>query len=269
VASREGRLGIGVGVLALAAILLVPAAEYFGFRLSSQAIALLLLVGVAGLLLGVLTVGHAVWPGRTHSVSPEHAQELRGLAVQLIASLDEWRPARFNPDDDEDRVSRDVFRSHFRKSFESVAAWDTLLNTARIAEADLERRVLVEAGGLAHAHTLNDEHIRAVFRKAAETSTNPGGPTLPNPMVQVTPRWGFMVVLGGSVIGQYGSSAVAESAKDALKSVAAEVKYWPELTAAQQARAHLATHKNALRIELTEISRSHRFVGHCRLCAGS
>jgi hypothetical protein len=72
---------------------------------------------------------------------------------------------------------------------------------------------------------------------------------------------------GGSVIGQYASAAAAEEAKSTLERTAADVPNWPELHVAHEAQSNLEDHKKTLRGELTEISRSHRIAGHCRLCS--
>jgi hypothetical protein len=266
VKSREGAVGLGIGVISLAAFVLIPAAQYFGLSLDRQAIAVILIVGVLGTLVGVGIVLHPLWP-RPHPVSAEHAQELRGLATQLIACLDQWRPAKFNADPDDDRVSRDVFRSHFGTTFRAIDVWDSLLLDAQNAEVELERHVLQSAGAVAREHSLNDEQVRAVLRKSAASAGDPAaGP--PNLLIQPTPKWGIGLLLGGSFIGQYPSVDVAQRAKAALEWEAADTQTWPEVPAARRARERLDNHRKTLRVELTEISRRHRITGQCRLCGG-
>lgn len=60
--SREGRAGLGVGVISLALIALPPALDHFGLHLADRAWAALLVAGVLGLVVGLSLVIHAAWP---------------------------------------------------------------------------------------------------------------------------------------------------------------------------------------------------------------
>jgi hypothetical protein len=75
--SREGRAGLGIGIVGMALIAIPPSADHFGYRLTDQAWAWLLGLGVVGLVLGCALVIHAAWPTWLRVRSPFEVRDTR------------------------------------------------------------------------------------------------------------------------------------------------------------------------------------------------
>ncbi len=245
----------------VAAILAVVAVLLTAFPPPS--LPLRLLPAVSALVLAAMFI----WSqGHSAPIPPEHAEALRELAVRLISFLDLSRKVSFSDDPDEDRVWRDAFESHFRTRYQALTTWDDLVSQSENAEVNLAIRINKETGVLAKTYKLNDEHVRAGLKKAAATANNPTAGNPLNLTIMPSPD-GWVLLLGGSVIGQYDAANGAQSANDAFVRLAADIPNWQEQSSAEEARSKLANHKALLRAQLTEISKSHGIGGSCKLCA--
>jgi hypothetical protein len=150
--------------------------------------------------------------------------------------------------------------------------WDRRIELDVAASKPVLARIQRECGALETSNGLNIDHCRAVLQKAVDSQLVAQPPDVPVPgpfSIVPFPGVGLMLVLGGSGIAHSESQSDLAKAQGDMDQAARNVRNWPELRPAREARLALMGRTESLRQELIEVAHKHALgaASRCPTCS--